>query len=199
MNIFKKLYGKVFLIFLISLLYAIVRYNIFGNVPWEEIPFYITNKAISLTVLFLLLFSVTGKTNDNATKSKFWMIIFILISIHVSISFLLLSPVYFKKFYFENELNLTGYLTLFFGISAFTGIVILNIKKLFPNKKNSLVIPESLIKNIRTLIPFLLMGHLISMGLKGWLSPHNWFGYLIPISLIAFIVLVSYIIKVKRK
>ena len=65
-------------------------YNVFGNVEWDEIPLFITNKAISITIIFLLLFSIQ-KNSSSSTKKKIWKIIFILSSIHVFISFRLLG------------------------------------------------------------------------------------------------------------
>ena len=195
----KNIYVNLFLTFLISISYAVVRYNIFGNVPWEDLPLFITNKAIALTVVLLLFLSVIAKKAFMPTKKIFWKIIFILTSIHVFISFYLLGPEHFKKFYSVNELNLIGYLTLFFGISAFVGIIILNSEKLLPTKDGNLSVPESIKKIIRAIIPFLIIAHLFTMGLKGWLTPNNWHGYLIPISLIAFLVMLIYIIRIKRR
>ena len=199
MKISKNIYVNLFLTFLIAFTYAIVRYNIIGNVPWEEVPLYVTNKAISFTIVLLLLFSVIVKKEFKPTMKQFWKIIFILASVHVFISFRLLGPEYFKKFYSANELNLVGYFTLFFGISAFVGIIILNSDKLLPTEEGRLVIPESLKKIVRTLIPFLIVAHLFTMGFKGWLTPNNWPGYLIPISLMAFVGMVLYIIRIKKK
>ncbi len=34
--------------------YAIVRYHIAGTVPWKDFPFFILNKAISLSAFILL-------------------------------------------------------------------------------------------------------------------------------------------------
>lgn len=199
MDLSKNFYLKIFITFVISLVYAIVRYNIFGNVPWEELPLYITNKAISLTAIILLLFSVIHKANTKQTKQNIWKIIFILTLIHVFISFRLFGPESYQKFYFENDLNLVGYLTLFWGITAFLGFLILNSGKLLPEDDSKLTIPNSLKKEIRKWIPFLITGHLIAMGFNGWISPSSWPGYLIPMSLIAFIIVVLYIIKMRKK
>lgn len=189
---------KIFIIFAISLLYAILRYNFFGNVAWEEIPLYITNKAISITTILLLLLSIQ-KSSSVLTKKKLGKIIFILTSIHVFISFRLLGPEYYNKFYSANVLNLTGYLTVFFGILAFVGIIILNGDGLLPTENGKLIIPKQ-IKNIITgIIPISIAAHLFVMGYKGWISPADWYGYLIPISLIGFIGIIAYLIKSNRK
>lgn len=192
MTLSNNLNFKIFIVSIVSFGYAVLRYNIFGNVPWEEMPLYITNKAISLTVIFLLLFSIL-KTNPKETKKKLWKIIFILTSIHVFLSFRLLGPEHYKKFYLDNELNLIGYLTICFGLVAFIGLLILNSDNLLPTENGKLIISDSIKILVRTLIPLSIAGHLFAMGFLGWISPNYWPGYLIPISLIAFVIIVVYI------
>ena len=189
---------KILLIFIISFLYAIIRYNVFGNVEWDEIPLFITNKAISITIIFLLLFSIQ-KNSSSSTKKKIWKIIFILSSIHVFISFRLLGPEYYPKFYTTNELNLYGYLTLLFGIVAFLGIIILNSDGLLPTEKDKLIIPEQIKNAISKIIPYTIAVHLFVMGFRGWITPLDWHGYLVPISLIGFIGIIIFIRQIKQK
>ena len=66
---------------------------------------------------------------------------------------------------------------------------------LLPTENGKLTIPDYIKKWIRIFIPFLIMGHVFSMGVTGWLSPANWHGYLFPISLIAFVVVTIFINK----
>ncbi len=199
MTIFNNLYGRIATTFIFSLAYAILRYNILGSVKWEDLPLYVTNKALSLTIVLLLLLSLFGKNKIYFAGIKFWKTIFIITTLHAFISFKLLGPEYYNKFYFESELNITGYLTLFFGIVAFVGILILYSDNLLPTENGKLIIPNLIKRKIRTLIPILTAGHLLSMGILGWLKPYNWYGYLLPISLIAFITIVAYIYITKQK
>jgi hypothetical protein len=199
MDLSKNFYLKIVFVFVISLAYAIIRYNVFGNVPWDELPLYITNKAISLSAILLLFFSVIQKKARKQTSKNIWKIIFIFTLIHIFISFRLFGPEHYQKFYFENALNLVGYITLFFGITAFSGFLILNSDNLLLVNKSKLTIPTSLKKRSRKLIPYLLAGHLIAMGINGWISPNSWPGFFVPISLIAFVFIVIYMVKIKRK
>ncbi len=194
----KNINIKILLTFTFSLCYAILRYNVFGNVPWAEIPLFVTNKAISLTSVFLLLFTLDIK-NSKATRERLWKIIFVLTSIHVFISFRLLGPEYYSKFYTQNNLNIIGYATLFGGILAFTGILILNSDGKLPTENGKLTLSHSLKKWIRIAIPLLIALHVFSMGIKGWTTPYNWFGYMLPISLIGFVVITVFIVKTNRK
>ncbi len=177
-----------------------MRYNIFGNVPWEELPIYVFNKALSLTVVFLILISVLKRKRLPINAKKLWKIIFVLTVIHVFISFRLLGTEYYPKFYFNSEMNLIGYLTISFGITAFIGLIILNSDNLLPTEDGKLIITNFVKKIVKTLIPILIGGHLLSMGIAGWIKPFNWFGYLAPISLIAFVVIIVFmLIKARQK
>lgn len=199
MNLSKNFHLKIFITFLIALSYAIIRYNIFGNVPWQDFPLFITNKAFSLSIILMLLFTVNQKEQDEPTTENIWKTIFIFTSIHVLISFRLLGFEHYQKLYTENVLNLVGYFTLFFGITGFVGLLILNSDNLLPTTNGKLVITNIAKKNIGKLLPFLISGHLISMGFKGWFTPNKWPGYLLPITLIAFVMVVIYIIKIRKK
>lgn len=192
MNLSKNINLKIFATFIVSLIYAIIRYNVFGNIPWVEVPLFVTNKALSLTVIFILVFSIQ-KTNVKEIRKKYFKMVFILTSLHVFLSFKLLGPEHYQKFYLENELNLIGYFTLFFGITAFIGLVILISDNKLPTETGKFKISLKLKKILGSFIPIFIAGHLFSMGIIGWISPKNWHGYLIPISLIGFILILYYL------
>lgn len=198
MKPFQNIYLKTFLVFIISFVYAIVRYNVFGNVPCEDIPLFISNKAISLTSVLLLLFTIK-KEISKEKRVRIWKIIFFLISIHVFISFRLLGPEYYGKFYSDNEINIVGYSTLLFGILAFLGILLLNSDGMLPTENGKLTLPNSLKNWIRTAIPYLILIHIFFVGISSWLTPFKWYGYLIPISLIAFISIITFLYRKKVK
>ncbi len=198
MSTSQKSYAIIFFTFAISFSYAVLRYHIFGNVPLVELPLYVFNKALSLTIVILLLFTVVR--NETLLTSKIlWKNIFILSAIHVFISFRLLGLEHYPKFYFNTELNLVGYITLSFGIATFISLIILNSDNLLPTEEGKLVVPELIKKIVRNLIPIFIAGHLFSMGIMGWIKPFNWFGYMAPISLIAFVIIIIYMFIKARK
>ena len=195
MDFSKHFYRKISLTFIISLIYAIIRYNYFGNVPWQDVPIFITNKAVSLTVTILLFVSLFQKNDILPIRKRLMKVIFAFISWHVFISFVLLSPEYFVKFYSNDILNTTGYAIIAFGVVAYAGILSLNSEVFVQKKISNFSISENCKKNIRKLIPIFIAGHLFLMGAKGWITPTKWYGYLFPISLISFVLLILYIIK----
>ena len=113
----KKVFGIVTVTAFFSISYAILRYNIFGQVPWKDLPFFILNKAISLTAIILFtISSISSFLNKNKVQiAQKWIdssaaiesISFSLIIIHVFISLMLFKAEIFMKFFEENgTLNL---------------------------------------------------------------------------------------------
>lgn len=117
------------------------------------------------------------------------MVGFLLGFVHAMMSFILLNPQIFAKFYHED-----GRFTLFAGLSMLSGILgltvlwIMNLSfQTYLSEDKALI---KLLTSRRFLLIALLSGslHVFFMGIKGWLDPSGWHGGLPPISLIAFII-----------
>ncbi len=99
----------IVIVLLFSLLYSVIRYHIAGGVPWEELPFFIMNKAISLNgiILLILTFTIGPLKNMDVKVGNKWMKArkalgmagFISIFIHMIMSLMLFSPAYYAKFF----------------------------------------------------------------------------------------------------
>ena len=204
----KNYAGKIIAITcLISLGYAILRYNIVGVVPWKDLPLFILNKGISLAAFILLTFnfSIGPLKNLGAKVSEGWlnsrqvlgMTGFLLVLIHALISFMLFNPEIFGKFFEEN-----GSLTLFAGLSMLGGILAFVVLWAYNLAfKTTLREDQKFILFITSrrflLIAMLFsMAHIFFMGYNGWINPSEWQGGLPPISLVAFsFFVVGYIIN----
>ena len=100
------------------LVYAIVRYNVFKGVEWTHLPLYIVNKSAAFGgVVFIALAYVVGKwfggtpgSEPVRAKAKFFGLAgFGMISMHILMSMVLLSPANYEKFFAESgKLNLGG-------------------------------------------------------------------------------------------
>jgi DMSO/TMAO reductase YedYZ heme-binding membrane subunit len=125
----KNAAGRIIaVVLLISIGYAIVRYHIAGTVPWKDLPFFILNKGISLAAFILLTFNFGfGPLNNlgvrvpvswlNARRAL-GMTGFLLVLIHVLMSFMLFKPAVYAKFFATD-----GTLTLLAGLSMLGGIL----------------------------------------------------------------------------
>lgn len=192
---------------ILSLAYAILRYHIFGPVPWKDFPFFILNKGVSLSSFVLLTFNFSlGPLNNLGVKlSEEWlnsrkalgMTGFLLALIHVLISFVLFKIEVFSKF-FETD----GTLTLLAGLSMVSGIlafvVLWGMNMSFQTNLREDAAFIRFITSRKFLLAAMLLGaaHLFFMGYKGWFVPAEWHGGLPPISLVGFVFfLVGYVIN----
>lgn len=199
--------GIIAVTMLVSIGYAVLRYHIFGGIPWKDFPLYILNKGISLGAFVLVTFNFTlgPARNLGIPVSDAWlnarkalgMSGFLFALMHVLMSFLLFSPEVYSKF-FEADGSLTGVA----GISMLGGILSFVVLWIFNLSFQTRMLENQAFMNFITsrkyLIWALLMGgiHLFFMGYSGWINPAGWHGGLPPISLIAFVFFaIGYIIN----
>ena len=197
-------------VFGLSLLYAIVRYHIAGDVEWRHFPLFIFNKATSLAAVVFVASSylvghlIRWHDHDKALRLvviKFCGLIgFFLAGIHAFFSLALLSPAYYAK-YFDGggRLNLQGELALSVGVLALFLL-------LGPAVTTLPMMPKALggqrwkrNQRLGYAALVLVVVHLVVLGVKGWLAPKGWNGGLPPISLIAVVAaLVPLAVKHRR-
>ena len=182
---------------LLAIGYAILRYHIVGDVPWKDFSLFILNKGLCLGAFILLTFNFALGPAKNlglpvpqawlSGRKAFGMSGFLLILIHVLISFMLFSPAYFRKF-FALDGTLTGVagVSMLAGILGFVFLWAYNLSFQTNLREDKAFI--GFITSRRFLIWALLLGgmHLAFMGYSGWFDIQGWHGGLPPISLVAF-------------
>ena len=187
----------IFSTVILSLVYVVVRYHIFGGVAWREFPLFILNKAMALTGFLLVTynFSFGPFKNIGIKIPDSWMEArnilamsgFLFLLIHALMSFLLFSPAHYGKF-FEAD----GTLTLIAGMSMLAGVIgfvllwMMNITfQSFMRENDAFV---AFIGSRKFLLWALTLGglHILFMGYNGWMHPEGWHGGIPPVSLIAF-------------
>lgn len=194
-------------VFLIITAYSIVRYHILKGVPWSNFPVFILNKSISLSAVVFIAFSyligVVVRANPKAlqhwlkNRKFFGLLGFSFAAIHSIMSLAILNASYFpSKFDESGKLNLVGELSFLFGALSVFIFSIVAISSL-PQFKD--VLDEEKWKTIQRLgylALFTTLLHVLVMGLNGWMKPQDWPGGLLPISLIAFsIILVTLVAR----
>jgi DMSO/TMAO reductase YedYZ heme-binding membrane subunit len=183
-------------VLIFSIGYAVVRYHVVGTVPWKDFPFFILNKGISMAAFILLTcnFGFGPLRNIGVKLPAGWlearkalgMTGFLLVLIHVLISFVLFSPATYAKF-FEAD----GTLTLFAGpsmlggVMAFVALWAYNLSFQTHLREDKAFI--QFITSRTFLLWAMLLGaaHLVFMGYAGWMTPSAWHGGIPPVSLVA--------------
>jgi DMSO/TMAO reductase YedYZ heme-binding membrane subunit len=179
--------------------YAIIRYNIIKGTPWAHFPLFINNKAISLaSVAFIALSYLLGpfarfwpNTIVPVLPSRkfFGLLGFGLGAVHGLMSLLLFTPANYPKFFLsDGTLNLTGELSMLFGVLAFLIFTAVAITGL-PGVSQSMTTDRwHSVQRMGYAGLLLILFHVVSMGLEGWLKPSTWPGGMLPVSLVAAII-----------
>ena len=181
------------------LLYAIVRYNVFKGVEWIHLPLYIVNKSFAFGGLSFIAASYlsgkwirvySGDEKRRRSLAKFLGLTGLyFIGMHVFASLVMLSPVYYEKFFLATgKLNLIGELTLLFGV---VGVGFL----MFPAITTLPLMYEALggvrwqrAQRMGYWTLAMAAGHTFVMGFSGWTDTSGWPGGLPPITMLGFLV-----------
>ena len=197
----------IVIVFLLSFMYSVVRYHIAGGVPWEELPFFIMNKAVSLNgiILLIMIFTISPLKNMGVKVGNKWtgarkalgMAGIISIFIHMIMSLMLFSPAYYAKFFdASGRMTLNAQLSMLMGVLAFVVLWVYNISFYKSGKDKEIY---RVIKSrgfLLLVMPFAAL-HLFFMGYKGWGNVAGWHAGIPPISLIAFAAfMIGYVINI---
>lgn len=189
--------GIISVITILSVCYAILRYNIVGDVPWKDLPLFILNKGVSLSSLILLFFNFSlGPLKNIGVKiPEYWLSArksmgiagFLFAFIHIFMSISILNPKYYSVFFIaDGTLTIEGGLSLLGGILSFVLLWVYNTSFSSRLREDKKII--AIITSRRFLFyAFFFTGvHLFFMGYKGWGNISGWQGGLPPVSLISF-------------
>jgi hypothetical protein len=197
-----KIAGNIVLIAsLISFAYAIFRYHIFGPVPWKDLAFFTFNKGLSLSAFVLLainfslgpLKNLGLKLSENVllTRKTVGMTGFLMVVIHVFMSFLLFTKDTYGKFYQDdNSLTLLAGLSMLGGVLSFVVLWAYNLSFQTFLREDKSFITFITSRNFYLFAMLLTAAHLFFMGYKGWMTPGHWHGGLPPISLVSFVLFI---------
>lgn len=170
------------LILTLTSCYSILRYHVFGEVPWTQLPLYVLNKSVSWSAVTLLALAYL-RWNKPAARHLGVLGLFLSFA-HILMSFSLLSPAYYAKFYAGPQLTASAGAALLAGVGAAVILALPGIATV-PGVRTEL----GDVRWIRwqragywTLA--LTAAHCAFMGWQGWLTPAKWQGGLPPITLL---------------
>lgn len=185
----------------ISLSYAVIRYNIVRNVPFDNFPLFISNKSIALSATILI-----GLSYLLGPLARFWPKQFVphlplrknlgvfgfgMAAIHAIMSLILLRPAYYPRFFTESgKLNLMGETSMLFGILAFLIFTAIAITSLPPVEKYMHPDQWKIVQRFGYMAYFFVLLHVSIMGFQGWFKSESWQYGLVSISLISAMVII---------
>ncbi|MFO0747250.1 MAG: hypothetical protein U1F43_16525 [Myxococcota bacterium] len=162
---------------LASLAYPVVRYHVFGAVPWKDLPLFVFDKAVCLYAVLALVATAWFRARRAPERVSAWRRTLLAATVlHVVLSLCLMGPAYFGKLY-----GADGRLTLAAGLGMLAGVMALAAWWGGPIRR--------LVDRRRTLAvgALLVAVHVAGIGLGGWLDPATWPGAMPPITLISAI------------
>jgi DMSO/TMAO reductase YedYZ heme-binding membrane subunit len=168
----------------LTLAYATLRYNVFGGIGWDRWPLFITNKAISWTSLVLFAAAYLAKEKARARLhglTGFWLLL-----VHVVISFAILDEKNYAKIFGDGELTAAGWTSILAGTA---GTLLFLVPALISSERMRTSLGDQRWQSLQQLGYIglaLTCVHLITLGVKGWIAPETWPGYLPPITLLSF-------------
>ncbi len=166
-----------------GLAYAVVRYNVFKGVPWDQLPVYVTNKAIALVGLVLL--GLSRVVVDRQRRKSLGLTGAAFVAVHVILSLAPSWPTAYAGFYDGG--TLTSYATLSVGAGALgsAGLLWLFYATVFRPRRDE---PHrtSLVPGLGRAVLVLTALHVGLIGIRGWFDLSTWPGSLPPITLLSF-------------
>ena len=167
----------IIIINIFTFAYSVIRYNIVGQVPLTDIPIFILNKSIAFSLIIILFLTFYYQNSQLSNNLKFARKSFIFLTLtHFLLSLSILSQDYYPKLFVDFKFNFIGNMTILFGVVAAVYIVVHRFKL------NNMIFLS------------LLSGHLFFLGYKGWFNPAKWNGFMPPITLLCFILLIILIL-----
>ena len=193
------------LILITVAVYSAIRYYLNEyRIPNPDIIYFINkglaiSAAISISISYLIgnlsKLNVLSAGNHTSKAKYFGVYGFFTASIHILISLMLLNPVRFKYLYQANgNFNYNGEMTILFGVMAFALFIMPGITTI-PSVKNAMTIKSwKNYQQIGYIGSLILFFHILSVDYVNISRPNQWKYYLIPISLIAWVFIISSII-----
>ena len=178
--------------FLVSLVYAIIRYCYCGDVSVHDIPLFITNKAIAVTCF--VLFGIAGLIRSKQDRRDLGLLAAGCKFLHVSATRILFSHNYFQKLRDSTTHRLHWYAQGSMLASIMASLCLLILMRTSDSSQGA-QISKSLIPGLGTLVLILTLLHLTFMGWQGWLNVTSWHGSLPPLTLLGAITCVGFHLK----
>ena len=152
-----------------TLAYAVLRYHIIKNVPWEHLPLYTTNKVFAVVGLAGLVGSRLAA--DRKRRQRYGFAGLWGTTVHVLMSMLLIGLNYFQKFYLETgKLTWQAELSMAAGVLGLGFLLWLLIATLEAESQQQ----TSLVPGIARWALLATALHLVFMGGAGWLNRDDW-------------------------
>jgi len=176
-------------------LYAYTRYVYFGPIAESKIPLYISNKAISWSSVVLLSASfAVGPLAALSSRCSSWLNYrkalgltgLWLATLHILVSLPIFNIFYYTGFFnLDGTLKVTSELSMLAGAIAWMLLLLPALASL-PNIAASMsAVAWRRVQRLGLLALLITFIHVAWLGWNGWFLPADWFGGMLPITLLS--------------
>ncbi len=167
-----------------GLAYAIVRYNVFKGVPWDQLPIYVANKAIAFVGLVML--GLSRVVVEKNRRKNLGLTGALLVAVHVLLSLILAWPKYYESFYAATgQMTLSAELSMLAGALGTGGLLwlfyVTTVRPVAGQTHRT-----SLVPGLGRAVLLFTAIHVALIGMRGWFDFASWPGSLPPITLLSF-------------
>ena len=178
------------IIFLASFLYATLRYIVFGPYKINALPIFVMNKALALSFV-IYLYILSSPYFTGIKRSVLGITTYSIGILHALLSIILLPTSFLKKYYTsEGEMAVGFSAMIFFGILSFIISLLLSKGFRYPTKYSKFWSTFTFEKLFLIFLIVLAL-HIFVFCISDWIKINQWYGYLPPVSLLAFIFLIG--------
>jgi len=188
--VIRRTTALLIILFLAALLYATLRYIIFGPYKFNAFPIFIMNKALALSFM-MYLYILSSPYFKRVKRSLIGMSAYGMGIMHAMFSVILLPTSYLKKYYTTDGEMAVGFSAMiFFGIVALILMIIISKGFRYQSRYNKYWATFGFEK---LFLMFLIVTglHIFVFCINDWIRISRWYGYMPPVSLIAFIFLLG--------
>lgn len=183
-------------VLLASLAYAILRYNVFGTVAWEQLPLFVGNKAIAVTSLVLL--GLSRLVTDRERRRDLGLLGLALAFVHVLLSFIVIDPAYLPKMFgATGTLRWNAETSMLAGTIATALLLRLayaSLQKPIERQQHA----TSLVPGIARVMLFFVAVHAATVGYGVWIAPSTWPGSMPPLTAWSFLLAAAFCVLPRR-
>ena len=168
-----------------TLVYATLRYNVFKGVPWPQWPVYVVNKAFALSSLILIVWILVRRRRNQSSYDELWAWTTTCMVAHVVLSLAILTPAYYAKYFDGTTFTTVAGTSWLLGTIAAVWLFVC-LRRCEPAAgRDDLWLG---------MIGLMVGVHAAVLGFAGWFQPSTWPGYMVPITLISFLLGVAALI-----
>ena len=177
-------------VLLISIFYAWIRYITFGPYTTDDFWF-IVNKGLAFGIVGIMFVAFLPISNKKLQRKIVGLFAFYISLAHFLVSLILLPQKYYVNHYLpDGRLCFDFKMAIISGVVTFAMLVLIYVYFTLPKKTG---VNPKIFCCMSGILYFAMLSHVYFLGRHNWINSGQWYGGLVPITLISFVLLIIFI------